>query len=400
MRAYSASSEEALLARDLLKDWAGEGFITEAQYERMQQDTLCELRRTNIFLRLVLFFFALIMVGAAVGLFFLALSLDSTSLSAGTLLLIFAAFSYAAAEIVASRGLYRHGVEEAFAVCAVVLLCLGMYVLLVSSPGSSKPGGTEFLIPAIGGIASLWIWHRFGFAYAFAAAMMFVPWLSGCWTASRSAQHLMVAAFYAAGLIAVVASRSRRSFGYLDEGYSIAEALLWLGIYLTFNLQLSAVDLLRHWWAGTRSTVEFSSAFYWATWALTWCIPFAALSRGLRRKERFVIAVGGMVAILTLITNKPYLGWYRNTWDPMLLGALLIGIALVVHRWLSKGPGGIRSGFTGRRVSGRDKRWVNMVSFASGLASSHSATLSPQAGAPEVRFEGGDSGGGGATSDF
>ncbi|HXE15213.1 MAG TPA: hypothetical protein VN633_24020, partial [Bryobacteraceae bacterium] len=208
MRAYSASSEEALLARDLLKDWAGEGFITQAQYERMQQETICELRRTNFFLRLVLFFFTLIMVGAAAGLFFIALPSDSTSRSAGPLLLIFAAFSYAAAEIAASRGLYRHGIEEAFAVCSVALLCLGMYILLVTSPGLPRPGGTEFFIPAIGLTASLWIWHRFGFAYAFAAAMIFVPWLSHCWTASRPAQHLIVAVFYTAGLVAVVVFRS------------------------------------------------------------------------------------------------------------------------------------------------------------------------------------------------
>jgi hypothetical protein len=400
VRAYNRSSEEALLARDLLKDWAGEGFITQAQYQRMQQETICELRRTNIFLRLVFFFFTSIMVGAAAVLFLQTLSSDSISLSAGPLLLIFAAFSYAAAEIAASRGLYRYGIEEALAACSVALLCGGMYVLWVSSPGSPKSNGTEFLIPATGAMASLWIWHRFGFAYAFAAAMVFIPWLSSCWTESHSAQHFIVATFYTAGLIAVVVSRSRQSFGYLSEVHSIAEALLWFGIYLAINLQLSAVDLLRHLWAGTTSTAEFSGTFYWATWVLTWCIPFAALSRGLHRKDRFVIAVGGIVAVLTLITNKPYLGWHRHTWDPMLLGALLIGIALSLHRWLSKGPGGIRSGFTARRLSGRDKHWADIVSFASGLASSHSTTLSPQAGAPEVRFEGGDSGGGGATSDF
>ena len=39
MRAYSASSEEALYDGDLLKDWAGEGFLTKAQYEHMQQET-------------------------------------------------------------------------------------------------------------------------------------------------------------------------------------------------------------------------------------------------------------------------------------------------------------------------------------------------------------------------
>ena len=34
MRLYSASSEETLRARKLLTDWAGEGFLTKAQYQR------------------------------------------------------------------------------------------------------------------------------------------------------------------------------------------------------------------------------------------------------------------------------------------------------------------------------------------------------------------------------
>jgi hypothetical protein len=40
----------------------------------------------------------------------------------------------------------------------------------------------------------------------------------------------------------------------------------------------------------------------------------------------------------------PYLGWQRHTWDPMLLGALLIGVALFMRRWVADGPGGIRHG--------------------------------------------------------
>ena len=400
MRAYSTSSEEALLARNLLKDWAGEGFLTEAQHSRMEQETICELRRTNVFLRLVLFFFTVIIVGAATALFFSTFASQSASQLVGPLLLMFAGASYAAAEVVVSRGLYRYGIEEALAVCSVALLCTGMSAVLFTSPGLPKSNGTEFLVPATGAIASLWMWHRFGFRYAFLAAMIFVPWLSGCWTSSHWAQHLIVAAFYATGLITVAVLRSRHRFAYLSEGYSMVEALLWLGIYLAFNLQLSSVDLLRQSWGGVRSTAEFSTTFYWATWVLTWCIPSAALSRGLRRKDRFVIAMGGIAAILTLVTNKPYLGWHRHAWDPMLLGALLIGVALFLHRWLSKGPGGIRHGFTAQRLSGKDKRWINVVSVAFGLASPHSTTLSPQTGGPGVRFGGGDSGGGGATSDF
>lgn len=402
MRAYSASSEEALRARNLLKDWAGEGFLTEAQYQRMEQETVCELRCTNIFLRLVLFLFTLIILGAAVALFFVVFLSRPAAQTTGIFLLLFAAISYAAAEFAVSRArLYRYGIEEALAACSVGFLCAGMQAALFSGRHySPKPDGTEFLIPAAGAIVSLWIWHRFGFPYASLAAMIFVLWLPGYWTSSHSAQHLIVAGFYAAGLITVAAVRFRHRFAYLNDRYSIVEALLWLGIYLAINLQLSSVDLLGQWWGRPRNTIEFSTTFYWATWVLIWFLPPAVLARGLRRKDRFVIAVGAIVTILTLVTNKPYLGWQRHTWDPMLLGALLIGIALFIRRWVADGPGGIRHGFTAARLSGKDKHWMNAGSAALGLVSARLITLSPQTGSPDVHFGGGDAGGGGATSDF
>jgi hypothetical protein len=403
VRAYSASSEEALRARDLLKDWRGEGLLTAEQYQRMEQETVCELRRTNVFLRVVLFLFTLIIVGAAVGLFFAVFfSHNPGEQTIGIFLLIFAALSYAAAEIAVSRArLYRYGIEEALAVSSVGFLCVGMQVAFFSGLFSSPtPGRTGYLVPAAGVIVSLWIWHRFGLPYASLGAMIFVVWLPYYWTSSHSAQHVIVAAFYAAGLMTVAAVRSRHRFTYLNEGYSIVEALLWLGIYLAINLQLSSVNLLGQWWGGSRTTAEFSRPFYWATWVLIWCLPPAVLARGLRRKDRFVIAVGAVVATLTLITNKPYLGWQRHSWDPMLLGVLLIGVGLFIRRWLADGPGGIRHGFTAQRLSGKEKTWMNVGTTAFGLVSPQTITPSPQTGSPDVRFGGGDSGGGGASSDF
>jgi uncharacterized membrane protein YgcG len=401
VRAYSVSSEEALRSRNLLKDWAGEEFITEAQYQRMEQETVCEVRRTNIFLRLVLFLFMLILVGAGVGLFFVVFFSRPAARTTGIFLVIFAAISYAAAEFAVLRGrLYRYGIEEALATCSVGFLCVGMQFALFSGPSSSKPNGTEFLVPATGAIAALWIWRRFGLPYAFLATMIFVLWLPDYCTSSHSAQHLIVAAFYAAGLMSVAAVRSRHRFTYLDEGYSIVEALLWLGIYLALNLKLSPVNLPGQWWGGPETATEFSKTFYWTTWVLTLCLPATVVARGLHRKDRFVIAVGGITVILTLVTNKPYLGWQRHTWDPMLLGALLIGVALFIRRWLAEGPDGIRHGFTAQRLSGNEKQWMNAGSAAFGLVSPNSIAPSAQTGSPGVRFGGGDSGGGGASSDF
>jgi hypothetical protein len=399
VRAYSASDEEALRSRVLLKDWAGEGFLNAAQYQRMEQETVCELRRTNIFLRLVLFLFTLIIVGAAVALYFVIFRLQLVAHPATIFLLSVAAISYAAAELVVSKArLYRFGIEEALAVCSVGFLCAGVQAAFFSGqPYSAKP---ESVVPAVGAIASLWIWHRFGLPYTLLGSMIFVAGLPSYWTSSHSAQHTIVAAIYAAGLLTVVAVRSRYRFTYLNHQYSIAEALLWLGIYLAINLQLSSLNLLGQWWGGPRAGAEFSRPFYWATWVLTWCLPPLVLARGLRLKDRFVIAVGALAAILTLITNKPYLGWQRHTWDPMLLGALLIGVALFIRRWLADGPGEIRHGFTAQRLSGKDKAWMNVGGVALGLVSPNITTPSPPASNPDFHFGGGDSGGGGATSDF
>jgi len=336
-------------------------------------------------------------VGAAVGLFFVAS--QPRMRGSGVFLLIFAGATYAAAEFAVSQArLYRYGIEEALAACSVVFLCAGMQLALLGDR-------VGFQALAAGAIASLWIWYRFGLPYAPLPAMIFVVWVPGYWTSSHAAQHVILAAFYAAGMITVAAARSRYRFTYLNDQYSIAEALLWLGIYLAINLQLSSLNLLGQWWRGPQTSItEFSGPFYWVTFVLIWCLPPLVLARGLRLKDRWVIAVGAIVAILTLATNKPYLGWQRHTWDPMLLGALLIGVALFIRRWLAAGPDGIRRGFTARRLSGKDKAWMNVGTTALALVSSDITTdvvtPTPQPASPDVHFGGGDSGGGGATSDF
>jgi hypothetical protein len=400
MRAYRAADEEALHARSLLKDWASQRFLTEEQYHRMEQETACDLRRTNIFLRIVLLFFTLIIVGASVALYLTTFLSRTSWQDQGPFFLVFAGVSYTAAELFVSRArFYRHGVEEALVACSVGFLCIGFEALLYSGRAHTQPYRPETLVPTAGAILSLWIWHRFGLAYAFLAATLFVCWIPSYWTSSHPAQHLIVAAIYSVGLIAVIAIRAPHRFTYLDDGFSIAEALLWLGIYVAINLQLSLLEPRGLWLGIARSAMEFPRPFYWTTWVLIWLLPPAVLTRGLRGKDRWVIAAGLATAIFTLITNKPYLGWPRHTWDPMLLGAVLIAAAPYVRHWLSAGEGGIRRGFTAQRLSGKDKIWMTAGTTALGFVSPEQITHT-QPTNPEFRFGGGDSGGGGASSDF
>ena len=113
---------------------------------------------------------------------------------------------------------------------------------------------------------------------------------------------------------------------------------------------------------------------------------------GIRDRDRDLIDVSLVLMLVTLITNKPYLGWARNTWDPIVFGTLLIGVAIAARRWLERGPNRQRRGFTARRILDRDRTARSMLSMAS-------ATLPPQTAAhaepapPE--FGGGRSGGAG-----
>jgi uncharacterized membrane protein YgcG len=231
--------------------------------------------------------------------------------------------------------------------------------------------------------------------------MIFVVFVPGYWTSSHEAQRLIVAGFYAIGLGVVFAVRSRHRFDYLDEAYSLAEAMLWLGIYLAINLKILSLELpAQRWIGGWDDSALFARPFYWTTWVLIWCLPPIVLVRGVRQKDRFVIAVGAIMAVLTLVCNKPYLGWVRHTWDPMILGVLLTGVAIFLRRWLAGGPDGIRHGFTAARLSGKDKQWMNVGAIVLGQISPQSITPSAQPTGPDFRFGGGQTGGGGAGGEF
>jgi hypothetical protein len=400
VRIYTESSEETLRARKLLTQWTGDGSLSKEQYQRLEQGTVSGLRITNIFLRLVLFFFTIIGVTAAVALFFTIFLPRPSQPTTGIFFLIFAAVSYAAAEVAVTRArLYRYGIEEALAVCPVALLFVGLDLFFFSGiPHSSRE--IQCVVPAVGAIASLWIWYRFNLWYAFPAAMIFAIFLPGYWTPSHTAQHVFIAVLYAAGLICIAPIRSRHRFDYLEDAYSLSEAFLWLGIYLIFNLKISALSLPSQWRSNTRLASEFAVPFYWTTWVLIWCLPPLILGRGVRQKDRLIIAVGAITTVLTLVTNKPYLGWQRHTWDPILLGITLTGVALLLRRWLALGPGGVRHGFTATRLSGKDKHVMSVGSAVLGLVTPQSITPTPQPTNPDFRFGGGGSGGGGASGDF
>jgi uncharacterized membrane protein YgcG len=109
-----------------------------------------------------------------------------------------------------------------------------------------------------------------------------------------------------------------------------------------------------------------------------------------------------VLALVSVLTNKAYLGSPQHPWDPCVLGVVLVTVAFAVRRWLSTGPGGERHGFTAARLLDRDRAVLSAVSTASGFVRpgvTQDAAPSRAEPAPS-EFSGGRSGGGGASGSF
>ncbi|MEN3336701.1 MAG: hypothetical protein V7647_377, partial [Acidobacteriota bacterium] len=82
MRRYSEDVERTIRSGRLARDWMHSGLIDAAQYARLAPGLTVDLRRTNVFLRAILFGFGLVIIAAAVGLVAVTANVKASSTGA------------------------------------------------------------------------------------------------------------------------------------------------------------------------------------------------------------------------------------------------------------------------------------------------------------------------------
>jgi hypothetical protein len=232
------------------------------------------------------------------------------------------------------------------------------------------------LIGAVGGFG---VYRRFGFVYAAVGGMACAALIPFQLDLSAMMRHVLAAATLAALFLVVRSKRLHYQDEYPGDEYGQLQTAAWAGLYLALNLKL-AWDHVGGW-------------FYWFTYVITWVLPLVGLGLGIREKDRAMLDVSLVMALVTLVTNKPYLGWPHHTWDPILLGVVLIALALVLRRWLSTGRGGERGGFTPARLLANDSAVLSVLRATSAAFQPEVPSLRPDPRPPD--YDGGRSGGGG-----
>ncbi|HQR66923.1 MAG TPA: hypothetical protein PLB02_05970, partial [Thermoanaerobaculia bacterium] len=126
-------------------------------------------------------------------------------------------------------------------------------------------------------------------------------------------------------------------------------------------------------------------------------LPVAVLAGGIRARRVFLIDAGALFLILSLVTLRHYVR-IAPLWAILtFLGAIFLGLALGLERWLSRGAGKERNGFTAEPLFADETkaRLLQAIPVA--------VTLQPETPPPpEKGFTpgGGSFGGGGASERF
>jgi hypothetical protein len=396
---YTADQEEKIYIRREARTWARSGLITDAQLGIIDSRTEPGLSQTNVFFRILFFVFTCICMQTVIGFYVWVVGLRSeTSLAWAAL-----AFGFAMvvlAEYLAGRKcFYRHGIEEALALVGMALACSGIVTFI-----SMLKVEPRFLITTgavLSSACTFWLYLRFGFLYAAVlsvACACIVPFQLSLTPASERAILAMVLVFI---LLTSIRAESIEKGDFKKDRSATLQACLLAGIYLAVNLRLP--ELGKAFWGHSgmsyRPFAGFPPLFYWMTYGLTFLIPALGLYHGLKSRKRIVINVSLIAALLTLATNKDYLGFKHYAWDPAIFGVVLIIAAIVVMRWLADGGREARNGFTAQNLLKPENHGINLADLgAAVLPGVIQANLPPSS--PDKPFAGGQSGGGGASSGY
>jgi len=385
MRRYSETDERSVRAQAEIRAWRGAGLIDASQAETLLAGYPVELRRTNVFLRVALAFFTALVVAAVV--FFVLEVLNFHDATGVTIVAGVASVAclVVAEALIGTFRLYRFGVEEMLAACSVILLSISVSEFWTSGTSSFV---AALVTSSAGGFA---VYRRFGFVWAAFASMCcaaVIPFQFA--RLPISGERALSAAILGLILLVVRPKRTRDGEEWPGDEYGVIQAAAFGGVYLVLNLHLFP-DMIRA--LGDRA----GGWFYWCTWIMTWLLPAVGLFLAVRDKDRPLLIVSVAMAIGTLISNKPYLGWTRHEWDPMLLGVLLVAVAVALRRWLSNGPDGVRYGFTAARIFRDKDSALTLLSAAPFPVKPH--IHAPASPAPSG-FDGGRSGGAGGGGSF
>ena len=396
---YSSQQEENIFIRKQARTWKSSDLITADQLGAITDATDPDLQQTNLFFRILFLIFTLLCASALTGLFFWLMESAGDRFLAVMLIFSGAVYYIVAEYIVSKRRFYRYGIEEGLVLIAMGLFCAGCGWLLDEYGVSSKQ--IMITLSVLLAITAFLIYQRFGYLYGALISLIALCTIPFQLYLTPSGERFLLLIILCLIFFLNVISDKPEIEDFRKDRNTTIQACLLVAIYLTVNLQILGVVglLIEDTHIIHLHPRLFPPYIYWSSYILTFFIPALGIYRGIKNRKRLIMNASLVLACLTLSTNKSYLGLTRYAWDPAIMGIMLIGISILITRWLKRGPDENRYGFTQSDILKPESHGISLADVAAALTPGAIEVQQPPA-QPEKYFDGGSSGGGGASRGF
>jgi hypothetical protein len=389
VRADAAAADRRHEVREAARAWRHAGAIDDATLAAIEAAHPDDRARLGPAFRALVFFFTGVVALAALGLLFFALRPDGDQETA-TLSIVLGLLLIAATEV--QTGPLRRaqgGSEMATAFLGVVYLFAGTVWRLARTMHEDDWINLTLALAVVLCAAAAWRW---GYALFAAAALALLFVLSARFPAGRLLWIVgglaVAAALVRAGEAASLCPAHRR-------GARAGAAVALAAVYMAVNLRSWDARWVERISPGDRHAADTGGLFF-AAGVATALVPLLTLFWGVRRRRRWMIALGTAGVIASLVTVRYYVH-VAPLWVVLTAGgAAALAVAAAVRRYLDSGPGGERAGLTTDPLfSGGEAPRALEIAVAA-------ATRQAQAERPAPGFEpgGGRYGGGGAGGQY
>ncbi len=394
MKGAWVEAERVEEVRAAARGWKRAGAVGEGTFEEILRRYPEPRTLPAPLWRVLTFVLASFVLLAVFGAFLVSASPNASS--AWVICAVFGMAFVAMADIQArSPGMALRGGVEAASFWGVTLLVAGLFLLLEENLHISEPAGPNLALLGAAVLFALgaWRWGNAAFACLGAGALFALL---------ARAPHGRLLWIAAGVALSVLAERFMDRPEWAPSHRICASGLVVCGIAAVYaavnywSLDHHVIEdlggrtrLLADGWPGdgARAAAILGTAL----------VPLAVLVRGVVTRRRLLLDAGLVLSALSLVTFREYVHLADLRIVLTAAGALLVGGALAVNRWLRRGPGGERGGFTADALYG-DEAAFRAVELAPVLGAH-----APPAGPPEQPgFSGGGGGfgGGGAGSSY
>ncbi len=380
------------------KRWLKRESITKEEYTDVVSAHPTNYKDSNIFARIGMFIFTLIIAGSAFGLFSLVIFSGSNENSLSGVLLLYSIVFYVGAEyFVRTRHHFHSGVVDALLYSGILSFSIALVIIISGNRTNFDLDPVVYyisILPLI--IFAAW---RFADAFLALAAFACIIVINALLVFKIGSSGKMILPFESMGVsylcyFIIQKRKAIEILRYWKSCFDVLEIASLVMLYLSGNYMvirvLTGALLDRDLQSG--EDIGLAPFFY----AFTILVPLAYLWFGLKKKSYLFLRLGLILEVAGILSIKYYHSFMPPETALSLAGVALIVIAYFCLQYLKTPKHGIT--LEAGEHSDKHEALANITNIAVSQVMTNQPH--PQADQSNTEFGGGDFGGGGAGTDF